>query len=209
MGDRRGYNRGTDWLSPAAYNALSREQKMALAARRRQQRNVQHPRRNRRRPRRGVTGYLRYQATVVVAMLSVILVGGWLTNSGRSLSSFPPKAQAAEVTFGFCHTGGGTNCVVDGDTLWFQGENIRIADIDAPETHDWRCPAEKQLGDRATERLHQLVNSGPITLQPIDRDRDVYGRKLRLVFVNGTSVGETLIGEGLAHRYVRGKLPWC
>jgi hypothetical protein len=36
------------------------------------------------------------------------------------------------ATFGFCHTGGGTNCVVDGDTLWIQGQKVRVADVDAP-----------------------------------------------------------------------------
>ena len=113
------------------------------------------------------------------------------------------------VSFGLCHTGGGTNCVVDGDTIWLGGKNIRIADIDAPETHEYRCAEEKVLGDRATQRLHQLVNSGPVTLQPVDRDEDSYGRKLRLVMVNGASVGDTLVSEGLARYYEGGKRPWC
>jgi endonuclease YncB( thermonuclease family) len=113
------------------------------------------------------------------------------------------------ATFGFCHTGGGTNCVVDGDTLWIQGQKVRVADIDAPETHDYRCQNEKALGDRATQRLIQLVNSGPISLQSIDRDEDVYGRKLRIVMVNGTSVGDTLVSEGLARYYEGGRKPWC
>ena len=117
--------------------------------------------------------------------------------------------SALVTTFGFCHTGGGTNCVVDGDTLWIGGEKVRVADIDAPETHDFRCPEEKALGDRATQRLIQLVNSGPVSLAPIDRDHDVYGRKLRIVTVNGTSVGETLVSEGLARFYESGRRPWC
>ena len=99
---------------------------------------------------------------------------------------------------------------MDGDTIWIGGQNIRIADIDAPETHDYRCLSEKALGDRATQRLHQLVNSGPVTLEPIgDRDADSYGRKLRLVMVNGASVGDTLVSEGLARHYEGGKKPWC
>ena len=121
-------------------------------------------------------------------------------------------AAAAEVraSFGLCHTGGGTNCVVDGDTIWVAGQNVRIADIDAPETHDFRCPEEKALGDRATQRLHQLVNGGAVSLRPIgDRDADGYGRKLRLVLVDGRSVGDTLVGEGLARYYEGGKRPWC
>ena len=122
----------------------------------------------------------------------------------------PPSALLVrQASFTFCHTGGGTNCVVDGDTIWIQGEKVRVADIDAPETHDYQCPQEKALGDRATQRLLQLVNSGSITLQPIDRNEDVYGRKLRLVMVNGTSVGDTLVSEGLARYYEGGRRPWC
>lgn len=108
-----------------------------------------------------------------------------------------------------CHTGGGYNCVVDGDTIWLNGQKIRIADIDAPETHEPRCQAEQALGDRATRRLQQLLESGTITLATIDRDEDRYGRKLRLVLVDGKSVGDTLVSEGLARWYAGGRRPWC
>ncbi|HEY0628869.1 MAG TPA: thermonuclease family protein [Sphingomicrobium sp.] len=122
----------------------------------------------------------------------------------------PPASSGTDgVRFGFCHVGGGTNCVVDGDTLYLSGVKIRIADIDAPETHEPKCASEKLLGDRATQRLIQLVNSGEVTLRPIDRDEDGYGRKLRIVMVEGESVGETLVGEGLARWYEGGRRPWC
>jgi len=113
------------------------------------------------------------------------------------------------ASFGLCHSGGGTNCVVDGDTLWIGGQNVRLADIDAPETHAPRCAGEQALGDRATRRLHRLVNSGAVTLTSIERDHDRYGRKLRIVAVGGASVGETLVGEGLARWYAGGRRPWC
>jgi endonuclease YncB( thermonuclease family) len=130
--------------------------------------------------------------------------------SDRATGSGKASTSGGPVSFGLCHTGGGTNCVVDGDTIWMDGQNIRIADIDTPETHDYRCPEEKALGDRATQRLHQLVNSGTVTLQPIgDRDVDGYGRKLRIVSVNGMSVGDTLVSEGLARYYEGRKQPWC
>jgi len=119
------------------------------------------------------------------------------------------SAGAVRARFGLCHSGGGTNCVVDGDTLWIGGENVRLADIDAPETHEPRCAGEQALGDRATRRLHGLVNSGAVTLHPIGRDRDRYGRKLRIVAVGGTSVGDTLVGEGLARWYQGGRRSWC
>ena len=99
--------------------------------------------------------------------------------------------------------------MVDGDTLYLQGVKIRVADIDAPETHDFKCAGEKSLGDRATQRLIGLVNSGGVTLAPIGRDEDAYGRKLRIVKVDGRSVGDTLVGEGLARWYEGGRRPWC
>ena len=125
--------------------------------------------------------------------------------------SLPTSAATNPVraNFGLCHTGGGTNCVVDGDTLWLGGQKIRVADIDAPETHDPRCARERALGDQATRRLRQLLNGGAVSLEAIDRDQDKYGRKLRIVLVDGRSVGGTLVDEGLARRYAGGRRPWC
>jgi endonuclease YncB( thermonuclease family) len=133
---------------------------------------------------------------------------GCLAGIGNS-DRLQVATTAERAHFRYCFTGGGYDCVVDGDTIWLKGVKIRIADIDAPETHDPRCASEKQLGDRATRRLHDLLESGPVTLQPIDRDEDVYGRKLRLVLVNGTSVGDALVSEGLARYYGKGRRPWC
>lgn len=123
------------------------------------------------------------------------------------VSSFASDTQSA--SFGFCDTGGGSNCVVDGDTLYYQGTKIRIADIDTPETHPSRCAAEARLGDAATQRLHTLVNAGPFSLQPIDRDKDIYGRKLRLVTRGGISIGQDLVDLGLARWYAGGRKSWC
>lgn len=120
----------------------------------------------------------------------------------------PPAPE--QRSFGYCYEGGGANCVVDGDTFWMDGIKIRIADIDTPETHPPRCAQEGELGNRATERLRALLNAGPITLAPIERDEDRYGRKLRLVMRDGVSLADTLIAEGLARRYRGGpKAGWC
>jgi micrococcal nuclease len=116
---------------------------------------------------------------------------------------------AATRSFVACHTGGGTNCVVDGDTIWMDGEKIRIADIDAPETHPSRCAEEARLGNAATKRLQVLLNTGPIKLVSADRDTDRYGRKLRIVMRNGRSVGGLLIEEGLARAWEGHRRPWC
>ena len=128
--------------------------------------------------------------------------------SGRRRGARPP-GQRTRASFGLCHSGGGTDCVVDGDTFRLGGQRIRVADIDAPETHPPRCAEEARLGDRATQRLRQLLSGGAVSLQAIDRDEDQYGRKLRVVLVDGRSVGETLVEEGLARSYDGGRRPWC
>ena len=118
-------------------------------------------------------------------------------------------AAAVSGPFDLCHTGGGYNCVVDGDTLWVAGEKIRIADIDAPETHPPRCAREADLGRRATLRLQSLVNAGPFDLAVMGRDTDRYGRKLRVLVRRGQSLGDRLVGEGLARTWTGRREPWC
>lgn len=143
-------------------------------------------------------------------MLGTAYGAGWADSPWSPVSAATTStANGVRANFMLCHTGGGYNCVVDGDTIWLNGQKIRIADIDAPETHEPRCQAEQALGDRATRRLQQLLESGTITLATIDRDEDRYGRKLRLVLVDGKSVGDTLVSEGLARWYAGGRRPWC
>ncbi len=111
--------------------------------------------------------------------------------------------------FGLCHSGGGTDCVVDGDTFWFQGEKYRIADIDTPETHPARCAEEAALGEAATDRLQQWLNDGAFSLESAERDADRYGRKLRVPTRGGESVGSVLVDEGLARPWEGRRRPWC
>ena len=101
-------------------------------------------------------------------------------------------------------------CVVDGDTFWLDGVKIRIADIDTPEISEPKCDSEYDLGMKATYRLRDLLNEGPFELSSIgNRDEDKYGRKLRIVVRNGRSVGDQLVGEGLARTWTGRREPWC
>jgi len=121
-----------------------------------------------------------------------------------------PGRPVPIARFTLCHSGGGSNCVVDGDTFRMNGAKIRIADIDTPETHPARCAREAELGAAATRRLHALLNSGTVSLETVGRDADRYGRKLRLVSVDDRGVGETLVAEGLARPYSGGyRAGWC
>src|SRR5437868_3776006 len=66
----------------------------------------------------------------------------YLPTSTSSLQTIRLRPSSQSVHFSLCYTGGGTNCVVDGDTFWTNGVNVRISDIDAPETHPPRCSYE-------------------------------------------------------------------
>ena len=100
-------------------------------------------------------------------------------------------------------------CVIDGDTFWYRGTKIRIADINTPELSKPECAHEAQLAEKATTRLTALLNAGAFSLESIDRENDRYGRTLRIVSRGGGSLGDALIGEGLAERWHGRRGSWC
>jgi micrococcal nuclease len=116
---------------------------------------------------------------------------------------------ALAAAFTLCAEGPRTNCVVDGDTLWVNGTKVRLADINAPETQQAGCPAERALGDRAKHRLLALVNAGPFTLEIAGRPTDRYGRALRVARRGGQSLGQQLVREGLAEPWRGRRSDWC
>lgn len=115
----------------------------------------------------------------------------------------------AAATFTLCGHGPRVTCVVDGDTFWLRGEKVRIADINAPETHEAGCPAERELGKRAAWRLVALLNAGPFSLEIQGRAEDRYGRALRVVKRGGHSLGAQLVSEGLAEPWRGRRSDWC
>lgn len=126
-----------------------------------------------------------------------------------------PGQSATEVSvnravpFPICGRGP-RDCVIDGDTFQYRGDKIRIADIDAPETGGAKCAGERALGDRAKHRLAELLSAGDFRLTAFgSRDRDQYGRALRVVYQGGQSVGAVLVSEGLARPWEGRRRPWC
>ncbi|UIJ82366.1 hypothetical protein [Rhizobium leguminosarum] len=49
--------------------------------------------------------------------------------------------DSLSAAFSICGDSHRVNCVVDGDTVWFNGQKIRIVDIDTPELSPPRCDA--------------------------------------------------------------------
>lgn len=119
------------------------------------------------------------------------------------------SGDSERARFGACLGPARTDCVVDGDTFWYRGQKIRIADINTPEVGDPQCPAEAALGAKATRRLTALLNAGPFTLERTDRDTDQYDRALRVVTRDGESLGGVLVNEGLAERWQGYRGEWC
>ena len=156
-----------------------------------------------------------------VAVLTVAAIGGMAVRDNPApLALLMPGAAPAEAAeqagtdaesaaFTICDGPSRYDCVVDGDTFWYHGEKIRIADINTPEVGEPQCAYEAQLGAQATQRLHELLNAGRFTLEPIDRDRDRYGRLLRTVTRDGESLGDTLVSEGLAEEWTGSRRSWC
>jgi micrococcal nuclease len=172
--------------------------------------NVRRVKRQGRRP----TGWNPSGTTIFnIGMLAFLVF--WFAPDYLNYSDVPTSLASSAATdtemarFGFCHTDGGTNCVVDGDTIWYQGNKIRIADIDTPETHPARCAREAELGAAATQRLQRLLNAGAFSVESIDRDTDRYGRQLRVLTRGGESIGGMLVSDGLARWYKGGRQPWC
>jgi micrococcal nuclease len=125
----------------------------------------------------------------------------------------PPRVDAAVIghaAFERCLGGSQKTCIVDGDTIRFEGTRIRLEDIDAPEVFSPKCESEKALGQRATQRLLEWMNAGPFdVVYTGGRDADIYGRKLRVIERNGRSAGDMLVTEGLARRWDGARRSWC
>jgi endonuclease YncB( thermonuclease family) len=151
----------------------------------------------------------------------------WLSDPGRVIAStrdivlrpgapgggpniLRPQRLAGSGGFQLCLGSRMRNCVIDGDTIRYEGVKIRLADIDTPEVFSPRCSSEAALGRQATARLLELINAGSFRVMPAGRrDEDRYGRKLRTVERNGRSLGDTLVAEGLARRWDGARRSWC
>lgn len=142
----------------------------------------------------------------IVAIASCLLA----LNPGPALAEAPSQDRE-RPTFALCTGSPRITCIVDGDTIWYRGTKIRIADIDTPEVSRPRCEREAAIGRRATERMRALLNAGAFTLDPGNdgRDADRFGRKLRVVMRGGVSLGDALVAEGLAERWGGPSVAWC
>ena len=149
-----------------------------------------------------------YSAAGLDAEQPQIVAGLAAAEAGRGATGATDREQAR---FSLCSGPVRVTCVVDGDTIWYRGAKIRIADLDTPEVANPGCAREAALGRRATRRLQALLNAGPFSLEPNPdgRSQDRYGRSLMLVTRGGASLGAVLVDEGLAEQWGGPRRAWC
>lgn len=118
--------------------------------------------------------------------------------------------------------------ITDGDTVQLRGARTgtRLVGFNTPETYEPRCTRERDLGQRATARLLELVHTADrVELRLVacacppgtQGTRDCnFGRSCGVLRVDGRDVGDILINEGLAVRFRCGSTgcpplprPWC
>ncbi len=98
------------------------------------------------------------------------------------------------------------NCVVDGDTIWLNGEKIRFSTFNTPEVAG-KCKREIELADQATRKLSAILSSNRFIVQRQGLDR--YERRLAVVRVAGRDVADLMIAAGLAHEWQGFRQSWC
>lgn len=101
--------------------------------------------------------------------------------------------------------------VIDGDTFRLaSGERIRIAGIDAPETHvrQAKCRAEIDRGRTAKRNVRALLDGRGVTFTRVGRS---YNRTVAHVRLDGRDVATMLVARGIATRWPRGgpRPDWC
>lgn len=116
------------------------------------------------------------------------------------------RSQADLGDMPICKGGKRISCVVDGDTIWLDGEKIRLEGFNAPEIQG-SCARESALARNARDLLQELLSGRSITIERSGLDR--YGRTLATIRANGRDVGDIMIGESLAHVWRGRKENWC
>lgn len=165
-----------------------------------------HQRQKRSRARQRLWRLSRAPWLPLVALVAVA-AGMWVS---EPRTADPTPTTVSGTTFRLCSWTIRRNCVIDGDTIRYGGESIRLSDINAPETHRPECAHEADLGQRATDRLLELMNAGPFeVVHTGGRNRDQYGRQLRRVVRDGRSLGNMLVKEGLARSWSGARRSWC
>ena len=144
----------------------------------------------------GVAGILLFAAVLAVGTVGI--------SAATIFRSSAPSAPAPR--FGQCYNAGGSDCVVDGDTIYLDGEKVEIAGMTVARIQGASCSDERSRGINAALQLATLLNKGNVTLGGTARDPD--GELRQTVEVGGEDVSTAMISSGAARR-PGGDRDWC
>ena len=138
----------------------------------------------------------------ILTAAAVFGVLTWLDPRTAPRPSAPPDSPAPDAAS--TKTGlSGRAQVIDGDSLYVGGIEVRLYGVDAPEAKQtcaidgvrWPC------GQHATRALRQLVHGRVLACD--ERDRDSYGRVVAVCRLDGADVNAWLVENGWAIAYRR------
>jgi len=134
---------------------------------------------------------------LITVVVSIAYNAGWLKNPTATLQQNQPGLYTISH-------------YVDGDTIDVNMngslETVRFIGVDTPETHKPNTPVQC-YGPQAAAYTKQLISKfGRVRLQadPLDTNRDRYGRLLRYVYLpDGTLVEAQTISQGYGFAYTQ------
>ncbi|AXA39398.1 thermonuclease family protein [Rhizobium leguminosarum] len=179
---------------------------------------------------RSASGAGRDSLMIVVGCILVVgLLASFLGRAIDGVGSVEPQAGSGFVASAPSQSAKGRVdfTITDGDTIRLSnGTRVRLIGFNTPEKYEPMCSNEAKLGNRASERLRELVgraNSTNVSLVACSCEPGAegtkkcnYGRSCGKLQVDGRDVGQILISEGLAVPFVCGATgcpptprPWC
>ncbi|MEP6625916.1 MAG: thermonuclease family protein [Acidimicrobiia bacterium] len=135
----------------------------------------------------------RTRAVVVAIVIAATSVAGWWLGRlgpGASTNSATGARFAARVTE-----------TVDGDTVHVQTargpDTVRLLGINTPETHHPTKPVEC-YGPEASAYAEQRLTGRAVQLELDVEHRDIYGRLLAYIILDGRRFNDELLEQGYA-----------
>ncbi len=132
----------------------------------------------------------------MVIVVVALTQSGWLNQATKKAELSQPGLYTV-------------NQFIDGDTITVNMngtvETIRLIGVDTPETHKPNTPVQC-YGPEAAVHTKQLIDASRVRLQadPLDTNRDRYGRLLRYVYLpDGTLIDEKIIQDGYGFAYTQ------
>ncbi len=115
-------------------------------------------------------------------LLIILIIGPWV--------SFPAFADIE-----------GSARAIDGDTLDFSGQRVRLHGIDAPERKQkcWLGRSEWLCGQDSSRALQNLIKGTVVKCKKIGSDR--YGRMIGKCHSKGLDIGQGMVTAGMALAY--------